>query len=113
LFRHASDVEIPALCDSMDLPSETRKALERYVGELEDWMSGILSWHQGTRRYQESELLRRKAVGGVGGLGGLGALRAAGSASAVGWRPPPRRAVAELPEVAGVHKVSTPSDFDG
>lgn len=62
-FQHVLAVQIPALCDDLDLPRETRAALDRYALELQNWMSGILVWHRGCRRYDEDELCRD-----VGGL---------------------------------------------
>ncbi|MFD5234938.1 germacradienol/geosmin synthase [Streptomyces qaidamensis] len=63
-FQHVLTVQIPALCDDLDLPRETRAALDRYALELQNWMSGILVWHRGCRRYDEDEL--RRDIGGLG-----------------------------------------------
>lgn len=50
-FQHVLEVQIPALCDDLDLPQEIRAALDRYARELQNWMSGILVWHRGCGRY--------------------------------------------------------------
>ncbi|PKW17688.1 terpene synthase family protein [Saccharopolyspora spinosa] len=55
-FQHTVEVELPALFDEYDLDTESRAALERYASELQDWMAGILNWHQECRRYFDSEL---------------------------------------------------------
>jgi germacradienol/geosmin synthase len=57
-FQHIVAHELPVLCDDFDLDAETRGALESYVGDLEHWLSGILNWHQGCRRYGEEDLRR-------------------------------------------------------
>ena len=61
-FRHAAEVEIPALAAAMRLPSTTRAALDRHVQELRDWMTGIHHWHRHTGRYPEAEQRRRQAA---------------------------------------------------
>ena len=79
-FRHAADVEIPALADALRLPPATRTALERHVQELRDWMAAIRNWHQATGRYGEAEQrrlragrLRQLSPWGWQAQGGLGA----------------------------------------
>jgi germacradienol/geosmin synthase len=61
-FQYLVATELPLLCDSFALDAPARAALDRYVQELKDWMSGVLLWHQKTRRYTESEL-RWRLVG--------------------------------------------------
>jgi germacradienol/geosmin synthase len=43
------------------------------VRELQNWMAGILTWHQGCRRYDEAELRHRPGpslrLAGPTGLG--------------------------------------------
>ncbi|THA24083.1 germacradienol/geosmin synthase [Streptomyces sp. RKND-216] len=63
-FEHVCNVQLPVLCDDLELPQETRAALNLYALELQNWMSGILVWHRGCDRYDEEELLRD-----MGGLG--------------------------------------------
>lgn len=59
-FRHACDVDLPALAESLSLPAATRAALDAYAADLKDWLAGILRWHQRTSRYTEAELIRRR-----------------------------------------------------
>ncbi|RLU81553.1 Geosmin synthase [Streptomyces griseocarneus] len=57
-FQHVLDVQFPALFEDFGLDDEARAALTRYADELKNWMSGILTWHQGCRRYAEEDLVR-------------------------------------------------------
>ncbi|MFD7917828.1 germacradienol/geosmin synthase [Streptomyces sp. NPDC059740] len=95
-FRHVADHELPALYDDLGLDGEARAVLAAYVGELENWMAGILNWHQGCRRYRPEDLERHKGApalatgrpssprGWSGGLSGPGtsAARLAGRLAA-------------------------------
>ncbi|OQO94971.1 Geosmin synthase [Saccharomonospora piscinae] len=63
-FQHVLAVQIPALCDDLDLPQRVRAALDGYARDLQNWMSGILVWHRGCGRYDENEL--RRDMGGLG-----------------------------------------------
>ncbi|MCL7495628.1 germacradienol/geosmin synthase [Streptomyces sp. MCA2] len=72
-FQHVAAHELPVVYDDFDLSPGARKALDGYVHELENWMAGILTWHQGCLRYIEPEL--RHPTGSPGWLGapdGLG-----------------------------------------
>ncbi|WP_077193075.1 family 2 encapsulin nanocompartment cargo protein terpene cyclase [Streptomyces lydicus] len=72
-FQHVAAKELPVVYDDFQLPAEARATLDGYVRELENWMAGILNWHQRCRRYIEPEL--RHPVGSPGRLGapsGLG-----------------------------------------
>ncbi|MGW1077894.1 family 2 encapsulin nanocompartment cargo protein terpene cyclase [Streptomyces sp. NPDC002537] len=74
-FQHIVAVQLPALFTDFGLDEEARTALTAYADELKNWMAGILTWHDGCRRYRESDLLRHNASappGGPGGLSGLG-----------------------------------------
>jgi germacradienol/geosmin synthase len=53
-FEHVQAAELPPLLD--DLPAASRAAVLAYVGELEDWMAGILNWHERCRRYDDAYL---------------------------------------------------------
>jgi germacradienol/geosmin synthase len=64
-FERTAQAELPALYDDHGLDTGARAALDAYVQELRDWMSGILRWHRLTSRYQEAEL--RRAGPGPGG----------------------------------------------
>ncbi|MEU9871511.1 germacradienol/geosmin synthase [Actinomadura sp. NPDC048021] len=54
-FEHLAGGELPALCDHLGLDDAARAAVSSYVGELRDWMAGILRWHRETDRYDERE----------------------------------------------------------
>ncbi|MCX5375130.1 hypothetical protein [Streptomyces sp. NBC_00091] len=40
------------------LDAGARAGLDAYVGELQDWLAGILHWHRSARRYRAEELHR-------------------------------------------------------
>lgn len=61
-FQHVVSTELPVLFDECELDAEARQTLRGYVEELQNWMSGILVWHQGCLRYEESELRRQAAA---------------------------------------------------
>ncbi|MFI2367784.1 germacradienol/geosmin synthase [Streptomyces sp. NPDC018833] len=55
-FLHVKEHELPLLCEDFALDEKARAALAGYVGELEDWLAGILNWHRNARRYREEDL---------------------------------------------------------
>lgn len=57
-FQHVVAHELPVLYDDFDLPPEARRTLDGYVKDLENWLSGIMTWHEGCRRYREEDLRR-------------------------------------------------------
>ncbi|WP_433333319.1 terpene synthase family protein [Spirillospora sp. CA-294931] len=57
-FEHVVAHELPILYDDHGLSPEVRETLAGYVTELQNWMSGILAWHRGCRRYTEPDLIR-------------------------------------------------------
>nr|WP_180218146.1 germacradienol/geosmin synthase [Streptomyces albus] len=57
-FQHVAAHEFPVLYDDFALDEDGRAALDGYVRDLENWMSGILVWHRGCRRYTEADLRR-------------------------------------------------------
>ncbi|MEU4449377.1 germacradienol/geosmin synthase [Actinosynnema sp. NPDC050801] len=57
-FQHSVAVELPSLYEEFRLGREARKALDAYVGELRDWLSGILNWHQKVVRYHDADLAK-------------------------------------------------------
>jgi len=56
-FRHITAVELPALFDALNLDAKVRDALRDHARTLENWLAGILNWHQGCRRYTEADLI--------------------------------------------------------
>jgi germacradienol/geosmin synthase len=60
-FRHVVATELPALFDGLRLDQPAREALLGYARHLENWLAGILNWHEGCRRYDEP-YLRRNAL---------------------------------------------------
>jgi germacradienol/geosmin synthase len=64
-FENVIETELPALADSFDLDAEDRATLDGWVVMMQDWMAGILVWHQMTGRYPEWALVRTRAPGGV------------------------------------------------
>ncbi|WP_338015907.1 terpene synthase family protein [Streptomyces sp. CB02923] len=71
-FQHVAANELPVLYDDFELPEEARALLDGYVKELENWMSGILTWHQECRRYREEDLRRHKGVADMPAGAGAG-----------------------------------------
>ncbi|MFI0816806.1 germacradienol/geosmin synthase [Streptomyces sp. NPDC021098] len=61
-FQHVAAHEFPVLYEDFGLSAEGRAALEGYVRHLQDWMSGILTWHREVARYREEELLYEAGV---------------------------------------------------
>ncbi|WP_181767862.1 terpene synthase family protein [Streptomyces albidus (ex Kaewkla and Franco 2022)] len=57
-FQHVVAHELPVLYDDFDLGPEAREVLDGYVKDLENWLSGIKTWHEGCRRYREEDLQR-------------------------------------------------------
>ncbi|MEU8772586.1 germacradienol/geosmin synthase [Streptomyces sp. NPDC048606] len=57
-FEHIVAHQLPVLYDDWELDAGARAAMDAYVGELRDWMAGILHWHRNCRRYREEDLHR-------------------------------------------------------
>ncbi|MFE3992094.1 germacradienol/geosmin synthase [Streptomyces goshikiensis] len=55
-FEHIVANQLPLLYDDWELDAGARAGLDAYVGELEDWLAGILNWHRKVRRYREEDL---------------------------------------------------------
>jgi germacradienol/geosmin synthase len=55
-FQHAVAVEIPALLTARNLDAAAGEALYGHARRLQNWLAGILNWHQGCRRYSQPEL---------------------------------------------------------
>jgi germacradienol/geosmin synthase len=56
-FRDIVAVELPQLFDELHLDAATREALQSHARNLENWLAGILNWHQGCHRYAEADLI--------------------------------------------------------
>ncbi|HEY4003820.1 MAG TPA: germacradienol/geosmin synthase [Pseudonocardia sp.] len=56
-FEHVIAVDLPAMFDTLHLDEPARVTLRGYAAQLENWLSGILHWHQGCHRYAEADLL--------------------------------------------------------
>ena len=82
-FQQLVAVDLPVLFDDFGLDDDARRTLTGYAEELQNWMSGILVWHEGCRRYDEPTLqrnavrsvtpaspaVRTRVLGGASGLG--------------------------------------------
>ncbi|MEE1930076.1 terpene synthase family protein [Streptomyces sp. TRM 70351] len=68
-FQHVVAHELPVLCDDFELDGGQRAALDGYVRDLENWLSGILVWHRDCHRYAEADLHRPFALPVPTGLG--------------------------------------------
>jgi germacradienol/geosmin synthase len=55
-FEHIVATELPTLFDEYELDDDARAGMLAYVEELKHWLAGILRWHDGCHRYEESEL---------------------------------------------------------
>ena len=74
-FQKVTATDLPVLFDDFALPDEVRQTLLAYVEELHHWMSGILNWHEGCRRYRPEDLERHRTPVGAQvplGTAGLG-----------------------------------------
>lgn len=57
-FEHIVANQLPLLYEDWKLDAGARAGLDAYVGELKDWLAGILNWHEKTVRYREEDLHR-------------------------------------------------------
>ncbi|MFJ9539973.1 germacradienol/geosmin synthase Cyc2 [Streptomyces sp. NPDC101225] len=58
-FEHVVAHELPVVYDDFALSPQAREAMEGYVGDLQNWLAGILNWHRKVDRYQSGYLARR------------------------------------------------------
>lgn len=56
-FQHAVATELPALLDTLEASAGVREAAYGHARRLENWLSGILNWHEGCHRYTEADLI--------------------------------------------------------
>ncbi len=54
-FQRIVDLELPALSDDFQLKANQRNRLRQYVTSLQDWLAGILRWHEMCHRYPDFE----------------------------------------------------------
>ncbi|WP_026422019.1 terpene synthase family protein [Actinokineospora inagensis] len=57
-FEHVVTTGLPALFQDYNLDADAQRTLLGYAEELRNWLSGILAWHEGCRRYAEPDLIR-------------------------------------------------------
>ncbi|WP_257450496.1 family 2 encapsulin nanocompartment cargo protein terpene cyclase [Archangium lipolyticum] len=62
-FEHIVANDLPRLCEGMSLSEEAKKKLHGYVEKLQQWMAGVLIWHQTVDRYKEAELRQSRTPG--------------------------------------------------
>lgn len=62
-FEHVVATELPTLFDEFGLDATARETLSGYVTELQNWLAGILGWHEGCHRYDETDLHRVRPPG--------------------------------------------------
>ncbi|ATB28527.1 family 2 encapsulin nanocompartment cargo protein terpene cyclase [Melittangium boletus] len=55
-FEHIIALELPILVEDFGLDDKDREKLHKYVEQLQQWMAGVLRWHQTVDRYKEFEL---------------------------------------------------------
>ncbi|MGW0843731.1 germacradienol/geosmin synthase Cyc2 [Streptomyces sp. NPDC002787] len=58
-FEHVVAHELPTVYDDFALSEEARAIMDGYVTDLQNWLSGILNWHQRVDRYKPDFLARR------------------------------------------------------
>jgi len=57
-FEHLTENELPALFEEFQLDQTAREAVLAHVQQIRHWLSGILNWHDGCKRYAEEDLRR-------------------------------------------------------
>ncbi|MFD4659274.1 germacradienol/geosmin synthase [Kitasatospora sp. NPDC058444] len=57
-FQHVAQKELPVMYEDFGLEQAARELLDGYVVELENWLAGILGWHEGCLRYGPADLER-------------------------------------------------------
>lgn len=71
-FLHVREEELPILCEDLKLDADQRAELDAYVGELQDWMAGIVNWHRNVRRYGPQDVHAGAGTARLGRPSGLG-----------------------------------------
>jgi germacradienol/geosmin synthase len=62
-FEHILATELPVLITHFGLDTQAQERLRAYVERLQQWMAGVLIWHQTVDRYKEFELRRSRTPG--------------------------------------------------
>ncbi|MFE4974720.1 germacradienol/geosmin synthase [Kitasatospora sp. NPDC056651] len=62
-FQHVARKELPVMYEDFGLEQAARELLDGYVVELENWLAGILGWHEGCLRYGPADLERHFGAG--------------------------------------------------
>jgi germacradienol/geosmin synthase len=77
-FERISAVELPELCADFGLDSAAQVHLDHFVQRLQNWLSGVLHWHECCKRYVRpvTHPQARRALTGPTGLGTSAALLA-------------------------------------
>ncbi|UGT61499.1 terpene synthase family protein [Nocardia asteroides] len=97
-FQRLVAEELPVLFEHHRLDSAARAAVTGYIGELRDWIAGILHWHRGTSRYRPENLRYPVGHAPAGGApaASVGAPRGLGtSAARIAARPRSRHRTIE------------------
>jgi germacradienol/geosmin synthase len=71
-FQRIVTLELPALSDDFNLNAHQRSRLRQYAASLQDWMSGVLKWHEMCHRYPGFEDLASQSKKQFFGPSGLG-----------------------------------------
>ncbi|GAA4053552.1 germacradienol/geosmin synthase Cyc2 [Streptomyces shaanxiensis] len=58
-FEHVAAHELPIVYEDFGLSDEAREIMGNYVVDLQNWLAGILHWHQQVDRYKAEYLARR------------------------------------------------------
>nr|QKW93943.1 germacradienol/geosmin synthase [Vitiosangium cumulatum] len=62
-FEHIVKTELPTLITHFGLDGKAQERLHAYVEQLQQWMAGVLIWHQTVDRYKEFELRQSRTPG--------------------------------------------------
>ncbi|WBP88009.1 terpene synthase family protein [Kitasatospora cathayae] len=106
-FRHVAQRELPVMYEDFELGTEARELLGGYVKELENWLAGILNWHEGCRRYRTEDLERH--FGAERDLAGAVRARAAAAAASEPGAAPVTGTVPLGPTGLGTASLRAPS----
>jgi germacradienol/geosmin synthase len=69
-FENIIETELPYLVEQFGLDETDQATLDGWVEMMQDWMAGILIWHQMTGRYKEPNLLKTATPGALIAAGG-------------------------------------------